>query len=94
MVGADPYYHLDGPIGSTRHVLAKAGMSLGDIDIVEINEAFAAVARSWAQVLDADLSKVNVNGGAIALCHPVGSTGSRLTPPRCTSSSVRTVPPR
>ncbi len=66
--------HLDGPIDSTRHVLAKAGMSLGDIDIVEINEAFAAVALSWAQVLDADLSKVNVNGGAIALGHPVGST--------------------
>ncbi|NKT14130.1 steroid 3-ketoacyl-CoA thiolase [Rhodococcus hoagii] len=78
MVGADPFYHLDGPIDSTRHVLAKAGMSLGDIDIVEINEAFAAVVLSWAQVLEADLSKVNVNGGAIALGHPVGSTGARL----------------
>ncbi|WP_430334543.1 steroid 3-ketoacyl-CoA thiolase [Rhodococcus sp. ACT016] len=78
MVGADPYFHLDGPIDSTRHVLGKAGMSLGDIDIVEINEAFASVVLSWAQVLDADMSKVNVNGGAIALGHPVGSTGSRL----------------
>ncbi|MGO4200978.1 steroid 3-ketoacyl-CoA thiolase [Rhodococcus sp. TAF43] len=78
MVGSDPYYHLDGPIDATRHVLAKAGMSLGDIDIVEINEAFAAVVLSWAQVLEADMSKVNVNGGAIALGHPVGSTGSRL----------------
>lgn len=78
MVGSDPYYTLDGPIDSTRHVLDKAGMSLGDIDIVEINEAFASVVLSWAQVLDADMSKVNVNGGAIALGHPVGSTGSRL----------------
>ncbi|WP_305092981.1 steroid 3-ketoacyl-CoA thiolase [Prescottella sp. R16] len=78
LVGADPYYHLDGPIDSTRQVLAKAGMKLGDIDIVEINEAFASVALSWAQVLDADMSKVNVNGGAIALGHPVGSTGARL----------------
>ncbi|MFC4603991.1 steroid 3-ketoacyl-CoA thiolase [Rhodococcus kronopolitis] len=78
MVGSDPYYHLDGPIDATRHVLAKAGMTLGDIDRVEINEAFAAVVLSWAQVLEADMSKVNVNGGAIALGHPVGSTGARL----------------
>jgi acetyl-CoA C-acetyltransferase len=78
MVGTDPFYHLDGPIDSTRHVLERAGMKLGDIDRVEINEAFAAVVLSWAQVLDADMSKVNVNGGAIALGHPVGSTGSRL----------------
>lgn len=78
MVGSDPYYHLDGPIDSTRSVLEKSGMSLGDIDIVEINEAFASVVLSWAQVHRADMSKVNVNGGAIALGHPVGSTGSRL----------------
>ncbi|WP_137723055.1 steroid 3-ketoacyl-CoA thiolase [Prescottella subtropica] len=78
LAGSDPYYHLDGPIDSTRQVLAKAGMSLGDIDLVEINEAFASVALSWAQVLDADMSKVNVNGGAIALGHPVGATGARL----------------
>lgn len=78
MVGADPYYHLDGPVDSTRAVLEKSGMSLGDIDIVEINEAFASVVLSWAQVHEVDMAKVNVNGGAIALGHPVGSTGSRL----------------
>ncbi|QMU20632.1 steroid 3-ketoacyl-CoA thiolase [Gordonia rubripertincta] len=78
MVGADPYYHLDGPIDATRAVLHRSGMALGDIDLVEINEAFASVVLSWAQVLDADMARVNVNGGAIALGHPVGSTGSRL----------------
>ncbi len=59
-------------------VLDKAKMTLDDIDLVEINEAFASVVLSWAQVHGADLSKVNVNGGAIALGHPVGSTGARL----------------
>ncbi|MGV9746038.1 steroid 3-ketoacyl-CoA thiolase [Rhodococcus zopfii] len=78
LVGSDPYFHLDGPIDSTRDVLGRTGMSLSDIDLVEINEAFASVVLSWAQVLDADMSKVNVNGGAIALGHPVGSTGARL----------------
>ncbi|NVI92164.1 steroid 3-ketoacyl-CoA thiolase [Actinomadura sp. BRA 177] len=78
MVGSDPYYHLDGPIDSTRHVLDRAGMKLSDIDLVEINEAFASVVLSWASVLDADMDKVNVNGGAIALGHAVGSTGARL----------------
>ncbi|MEE2056614.1 steroid 3-ketoacyl-CoA thiolase [Rhodococcus artemisiae] len=78
LVGSDPYYHLDGPIASTRAVLERTGMSLSDIDIVEINEAFASVVLSWAQVHGADMDKVNVNGGAIALGHPVGSTGSRL----------------
>lgn len=78
LVGSDPYYHLDGPIDSTRDVLGKAGMTLRDIDIVEINEAFASVVLSWARVLGADMDKVNVNGGAIALGHPVGSTGARL----------------
>jgi acetyl-CoA C-acetyltransferase len=78
MVGSDPYFHLDGPIESTRMVLERAGMSLDDIDLVEINEAFASVVLSWAQVHGADMSKVNVNGGAIALGHPVGSTGARL----------------
>ena len=78
MVGADPYFHLDGPIDATRAVLERAGMSLPDIDLVEINEAFASVVLSWAAVHGADLDKVNVNGGAIALGHPVGSTGARL----------------
>ena len=78
LVGSEPYYHLDGPVDATRAVLAKAGMSLADIDLVEINEAFASVVLSWARVHGADMDKVNVNGGAIALGHPVGSTGSRL----------------
>ena len=78
LVGAEPYYHLDGPVQSTARVLEKSGMSLDDIDLVEINEAFASVVLSWAQVYNADLDKVNVKGGAIALGHPVGSTGSRL----------------
>jgi len=78
LVGAEPYYHLDGPVQSTAKVLEKAGMKIGDIDIVEINEAFASVVLSWARVHDPDMARVNVNGGAIALGHPVGSTGSRL----------------
>jgi len=78
LVGAETYYHLDGPVQSTARVLEKAGMKMGDIDITEINEAFASVVLSWARVHDVDLEKVNVNGGAIALGHPVGSTGSRL----------------
>jgi acetyl-CoA C-acetyltransferase len=78
LVGSEVYYHLDGPVQSTAKVLEKAGMTMGDIDLVEINEAFASVVLSWAQVHKADMDKVNVNGGAIALGHPVGSTGSRL----------------
>ncbi|WP_416975556.1 steroid 3-ketoacyl-CoA thiolase [Streptomyces sp. 4F14] len=78
LVGADPHYHLDGPIDATHAVLGKAGMTLKDIDLVEINEAFASVVLSWARVFDQDLAKVNVNGGAIALGHPVGATGARL----------------
>ncbi|MFJ6461604.1 steroid 3-ketoacyl-CoA thiolase [Streptomyces sp. NPDC091387] len=78
MVGSDPYYHLDGPVAATERVLRTAGMTLADIDLVEINEAFASVVLSWAQVHRADLDKVNVNGGAIALGHAVGSTGARL----------------
>ena len=78
LVGAEPYYHLDGPVQSTEKVLAKAGMSINDIDRFEVNEAFASVLLSWAAVHGPDMDKVNVNGGAIALGHPVGSTGSRL----------------
>jgi acetyl-CoA C-acetyltransferase len=78
VVGSDPYYLLDGPVDATSDVLAKAGMTLNDIDIVEINEAFASVVLSWASVHEPDMDKVNVNGGAIALGHPVGATGSRL----------------
>ena len=78
LVGSDPYLHLDGPIAATTKVLDKAGMSMNDIDLFEVNEAFASVVMSWAKVHDADMDKVNVNGGAIALGHPVGATGSRL----------------
>ncbi|HWU21382.1 MAG TPA: steroid 3-ketoacyl-CoA thiolase [Nocardioides sp.] len=78
MVGSDPYFHLDGPIDATRQVLDRAGMKLGDVDLVEINEAFASVVLSWMRTLDADPERVNVNGGAIALGHAVGSTGARL----------------
>lgn len=75
---ADPIWMLTAPIPATRYALQKAGLSLSDIDLVEINEAFASVVLAWAKDLDADLSKVNVNGGAIALGHPLGATGARL----------------
>lgn len=78
VAGADPEFLLDGPVDATNELFKKTGMNMGDIDLFEINEAFAAVVLSWAQVFDADMSKVNVNGGAIALGHPVGSTGARL----------------
>jgi acetyl-CoA C-acetyltransferase len=78
LIGAEPYYHLDGPIAATERVLAASGMTLADIDLFEVNEAFASVALSWLRVLGPDEDKVNVNGGAIALGHPVGATGARL----------------
>src|SRR5207249_8626047 len=78
LVGSDPYYLLDGPPEATARVLEKAGMTKDDIDVFEANEAFASVALSWARVQGPDVDKVNVNGGAIALGHPVGATGSRL----------------
>ena len=78
LVGAEPYYHLDGPVDATAKVLATSGMSIGDIDRFEVNEAFASVVLSWAGVHEPDLDRVNVNGGAIALGHPVGATGARL----------------
>jgi len=78
LVGAEPYYHLDGPVAATERVLKRSGMVLGDIDLFEVNEAFASVALSWISVHQPDPERVNVNGGAIALGHPVGSTGARL----------------
>ena len=78
LVGAEPYYHLDGPVAATERVLAAVGMTIGDIDLFEVNEAFASVVLSWLAVYEPDLDRVNVNGGAIALGHPVGSTGARL----------------
>jgi acetyl-CoA C-acetyltransferase len=78
LVGTDPYYLLDGPIDATKRILEKSGMDLADIDLFECNEAFAGVVLSWMQTYGIDPEKVNVNGGAIALGHPVGATGSRL----------------
>ena len=78
LIGAEPYYHLDGPIDATRRVLAASGMTLDDIDLFEVNEAFASVVLSWLRVLKPAEDRVNVNGGAIALGHPVGATGARL----------------
>ena len=78
LIGAEPYYHLDGPVAATERVLAGSGMTIGDIDLFEVNEAFASVVLSWLSVHQPDPDRVNVNGGAIALGHPVGSTGARL----------------
>ncbi|MBL8774706.1 MAG: acetyl-CoA C-acetyltransferase [Acidimicrobiales bacterium] len=76
--GADPIFMLSAPIPATEYALAKAGMTIDDIDLVEINEAFASVVLAWQKETGADLAKVNVNGGAIALGHPLGATGVRL----------------
>jgi acetyl-CoA C-acetyltransferase len=78
LVGSDPYYHLDGPIEATQRLLDRTGMAISDFDLFEVNEAFASVVLSWAGEHHVDMDKVNVNGGAIALGHPVGSTGTRL----------------
>ena len=76
--GADPVWMLTAPIPATVHALKKAGMTLDDIDLIEINEAFASVVLAWERELSPDMDRVNVNGGAMALGHPVGSTGARL----------------
>jgi acetyl-CoA C-acetyltransferase len=76
--GADPIYMLTAPIPATAYALSRAGMTLGEIDLIEINEAFASVVLAWQRETGADLDKVNVNGGAIALGHPLGATGTRL----------------
>jgi acetyl-CoA C-acetyltransferase len=76
--GADPIWMLTAPIPATRHALEKAGMKLDDIDAVEINEAFASVVLAWQKETGADPARVNPNGGAIALGHPLGATGARL----------------
>ena len=77
-VGVDPALMLTGPIPATRKLLERTGMTMNDIDLVEINEAFSSVVLAWDRELKADLDRVNVNGGALALGHPVGATGSRL----------------
>jgi acetyl-CoA C-acetyltransferase len=78
LIGDEPCYHLDGPVAATERVLARSGMKISDIDLFEVNEAFASVALSWLGAHKPDPDRVNVNGGAIALGHPVGSTGARL----------------
>jgi acetyl-CoA C-acetyltransferase len=76
--GADPVWMLTAPIPATAHALARTGLALADIDLIEINEAFASVVLAWAAETGASLDRVNVNGGAIALGHPLGATGARL----------------
>jgi acetyl-CoA acetyltransferase family protein len=77
-VGVDPVMMLTGPIPATRKLLERNGMTIDDIDLVEINEAFAPVVLAWQRELSPDMDRVNVNGGAMALGHPLGSTGARL----------------
>jgi acetyl-CoA acetyltransferase family protein len=77
-VGVDPVIMLTGPIPATRKLLERNSMTMGDIDLIEINEAFASVVAAWRRELEPDMDRVNVNGGAIALGHPLGSTGARL----------------
>ncbi len=77
-VGVDPVIMLTGPIPATQKILERNGMKMDDIDLVEINEAFASVVAAWRRELEPDMDRVNVNGGAIALGHPLGSTGARL----------------
>ena len=78
LAGVDPTIMLTGPIPATRRVLAKAGMTLDQIDRIEINEAFASVVLAWERELHPDMARVNVNGGAIALGHPLGCSGAKL----------------
>ena len=78
LVGVDPVLMLTGPIDATRHLLERNDLTIDDIDVFEINEAFASVVLAWAKELDGDIDKVNPNGGAIALGHPLGGTGAIL----------------
>jgi acetyl-CoA acyltransferase len=78
VVGSDPLYMLTGVIPATERVLARAGLTLADIDLFEVNEAFAPVVLAWAHDTGADLAKTNVNGGAIAIGHPLGASGARI----------------
>jgi acetyl-CoA acyltransferase len=77
-VGVDPVIMLTGPIPATRAILERNGLKIGDLDLIEINEAFAAVVGAWRRELNPDMDRVNVNGGALALGHPLGSSGARL----------------
>jgi acetyl-CoA C-acetyltransferase len=77
-IGSEPAIMLTGPVDVTKKVLRRAGMTLGDIDIIEVNEAFASVVLRYLQAFDLDAAKVNVNGGAIAMGHPLGATGAMI----------------
>ena len=77
-VGVDPVIMLTGPIPATRQILERNGMTIDDVDLIEINEAFASVVAAWDREVKPDWDRVNVNGGAIALGHPLGSSGARL----------------
>jgi len=79
LAGVDPVMMLTGPIDATKKVLARAGLTMDEIDVAEVNEAFASVVLAWQLELDADLERVNVNGGAISLGHPIGASGTKLT---------------
>ena len=78
VTGGDPVIMLEEPIGATRLALKRSGMKIEDIDLYEINEAFASVPLAWLRGVDADPERMNVNGGAIALGHPLGATGAKL----------------
>jgi acetyl-CoA C-acetyltransferase len=78
LVGCDPVLMLEGPIPATLKLLQRSGLKVGDIDVFEINEAFASVVLSWARTLEPDMKRINPNGGAIALGHPLGATGCGL----------------
>ncbi len=78
LAGTDPVTMLKGPIPATKKILEKTGLTIDDIDVFEVNEAFASVVLAWQQETGADMSKVNVNGGAIALGHPLGASGTKL----------------
>jgi len=78
VIGGDPVVMLETPVPATERALKKAGMTIADIDLYEVNEAFAPVPLAWLQVLGADPARLNVNGGAIALGHPLGGSGAKL----------------
>jgi acetyl-CoA acyltransferase len=78
VVGVDPVLMLSGPIPATQQVLARAGLTIGDMDVIEINEAFASVVLAWAQEIEPPMERVNMQGGAIAMGHPLGCTGAKL----------------
>ena len=78
VVGSDPTIVLEGPIPATRRVLERAGLAIEELDLYEVNEAFGTVPLAWVKALDADPERLNVNGGALALGHPLGATGTKL----------------